>query len=85
MSPTELRDVVGANLRRRRIEKEISQRALGDLVGLSGAQINRIENGGSSLPVDLLAKLGEVLDEPPLYFLTERRKPSGKEKMVSSA
>lgn len=85
MTPTELRAVVGANVRRRRIECHMTQRALGDAVELSGAQINRIENGGSSLPVDLLAKLGEVLGESPIYFLTENRSRAESENLATSA
>lgn len=70
MTIDELRLIVGSNLRRRRIECDLSQRALGDAVGLSNAQINRIEKGICSTPVDLLAKLSIPLDTEPLFFLT---------------
>lgn len=46
MTTEEIRLIVGANVRRRRVELGLSQRALGDAVELSGAQINRISSEG---------------------------------------
>ena len=70
MQIDELRSVVGANIRRRRVECKLSQRALGELVELSDAQINRIEKGLCSTPIDFLAKISIPLKWEPAFFLT---------------
>ena len=70
MQIAELRLVFGANVRRRRIECNLSQKALGELVSLSDAQINRIENGLCSTPIDFLAKISIPLKWEPAFFLT---------------
>ena len=76
MTVDELRLVLGANVLRRRTECGLSQRALGEVAGVSFAQINRIEKGVCSTPVDMLAKLSAALDTEPLFFLTPPSKRS---------
>lgn len=73
MTKDQLRFTIGGNIRVRRSELGMSQQAVGDSVGLSQAQINRIEKGVCSFPADLFAILGEVLKVDPLFFLTPQR------------
>ena len=81
MTKQDLRATIGENIRRRRLELGLSQKAVSEAVGLSQPQINRIENGVCSFPADLLAILSEALQEEPLYFLTPRHS----EKSLASA
>lgn len=73
MTRNELRAIIGGNIRRRRKELGLTQQAVADAVGLSQAQINRIENASSSCPSDFFAELGEILQVDPLFFLSPQR------------
>jgi transcriptional regulator with XRE-family HTH domain len=73
VTKSQLRSTVGSNLRARRCELGLSQQSVGDSVGLSQPQINRIEKGVCSFPADLFAILGEVLRVDPIFFLTPQR------------
>ena len=50
------------NLKLARIKKRLTQKQLGDLVGVSSSTINRIETGRQVIKVDMLNKLANVLD-----------------------
>lgn len=73
MTSDTLRQVIATNVRARRQELGLSQQSVADSVGLSQAQINRIERCACSFPADLFAQLGEALSVDPIYFLTPQR------------
>ena len=50
------------NLKLIRIRKNLTQKQLANLVGVSPSTINRIETGKQVLRVDMLNKLANVLD-----------------------
>lgn len=45
-----------------RIKKDMTQKQLGDLVGVSPATINRIELGKQSIKLETLKKIAEILE-----------------------
>lgn len=45
-----------------RIKKDMTQKQLGELVGVSPATINRIELGKQSIKLDTLRKIAEILE-----------------------
>lgn len=73
--PIDLRRVLAARLVQARTLRGLSQRALGDRMGLGKAtgstRINRYERGVNSLSLDTLAQLAKALDVPPAFLLAE--------------
>lgn len=55
-------DDVYKKIRQLRIEKGISQKALGEKCGLTQQAINRIEQGQRNIDIDLLLKITNALD-----------------------
>lgn len=70
-----LRRVLAARLVQARTRLGISQRALGDKMGLGkrtgSTRINRYEHGVNSLTLDNLAELAKALEVPAAYLLAE--------------
>ncbi len=58
---TELRRVIGANVRRLRKERGLTQEQLAEKVGISAVFMNRIEQGHSSPSSEVLFSLADVL------------------------
>lgn len=58
----ELRKAIGDNIRRRRVEKQLSQQELADRCGVSRKHINRIEAGESEPGASVLYLLSDALD-----------------------
>lgn len=52
------------NLKLARIKKNLTQKQLAELVGVSSSTINRIETGKQILKIDMLNKLAEILEIP---------------------
>ena len=50
------------SLKLARIKKNLTQKQLAELVGVSSSTINRIETGKQVLKLDMLSKLAEVLE-----------------------
>ena len=50
------------NLKLARIKKNLTQKQLAELVGVSSSTINRIETGKQITKVDMLLKLAEILE-----------------------
>ena len=69
----ELRTVIGANVRDQRRIVGLTQRQLATTVGVTDAQISRIEAGKSSPSVELLALLADTLDTTPSTLLSKRK------------
>ena len=59
----------GANLRRIRTEKELSQRDLYALCNIDNAEISRMENGEVNVTLNTLTQLAEALDIPVWMLL----------------
>ena len=59
----------GANLRRFRNEKGLSQRDLYALCNIDNAEISRMENGEVNVTLNTLTQLAEALDIPAWMFL----------------
>lgn len=55
---------VGDLIRKKRIEKNLSQRKLAKLCGMSYSHICRLEKGGNMPSVDTIAKISDALGEP---------------------
>ena len=50
------------SLKLARIKKNLTQKQLAELVGVSSSTINRIETGKQITKVDMLLKLAEILE-----------------------
>ena len=50
------------NLKVARVKKNLTQKQLAELVGVSSSTINRIETGKQITKVDMLLKLAEILE-----------------------
>src|ERR1700731_1301321 len=72
-SPVPLDKVVGRRLRARRLQLSLSQRALGDALGISYQQVQKYENGVSQIGAGRLQQLAEILNVPVSVFFDQRR------------
>ncbi len=68
-APTPIDQLLGANIRKRRLELELSMSELGDMVGLSHQQIQKYETGVSRISAPSLFTLAKTLkiSVPDLY------------------
>ncbi|WP_430900124.1 MULTISPECIES: helix-turn-helix domain-containing protein [unclassified Paraflavitalea] len=55
-------DLLGAAIKQARIQKNLTQTQLGELVGVQKAQISKIENSVKSARLETLLKVFEALD-----------------------
>jgi transcriptional regulator with XRE-family HTH domain len=67
----EWEQIVGANVRRLRKERGLSQEALAGEAGLAMRHLGRIERGEGNPTVAVLAKLAEALGVRPTDFYAE--------------
>ncbi|HEY0954236.1 MAG TPA: XRE family transcriptional regulator [Roseateles sp.] len=70
---------VAHNVRRRRTEAGLSQRALADAAGVSLRMIGAIENGASSVSTSTLDRIGVVLEASLAELVADPRSPSTQE------
>ncbi|MBX3478411.1 MAG: helix-turn-helix transcriptional regulator [Brevundimonas sp.] len=63
--------IVGANVRRLRKERGLSQEALAGEAGLAMRHLGRIERGEGNPTVAVLARLAEVMKVHPTAFYDE--------------
>lgn len=61
--------VIGANIRRLRLEANMTQEQLAREVGVTGATISRIEAGAKDFTVGLFIDIARALKEPPDLLL----------------
>ena len=59
---------IGAALQKARIEKGLSQRALGDSIGMPQSHISKIESGLVDLKTSTLIELSRILDLEPMLI-----------------
>jgi transcriptional regulator with XRE-family HTH domain len=66
---TQLRDTFGANVRRLRLERGLSQAELAELAGIHRAYLSTVENGKRNVSIDNISRLARALSvEPPLLL-----------------
>ncbi len=70
----DLKEVVAANLRRFRHDKDMTQEDLADRVGLSSRYIGSVERGDASPSVTVLGKLANALGVEPSVLVTKRKR-----------
>jgi len=63
--------IVGANIKRLRKERGLSQEVLAGEAGLAMRHIGRIERGEGNPTVSMLAKIATVLGVKPIDFYAE--------------
>lgn len=68
IAPMEWEKIVGANIRRLRKERGLSQETLAGEAGLAMRHLGRIERGEGNPTVAILGKLAEVLGVHPTDF-----------------
>ena len=70
MGDGELQRTVGANLRRLRTERGLSQEAFADELGYHRTYIGGVERGERNLTLRTVERLAEILGVEPLELLT---------------
>lgn len=66
---------VGRRVRHRRNQLGLSQSELGEKIGVSFQQVQKIEKGNNRAAASRLIALGEALQCPPSHFLPENDYP----------
>ena len=77
------RKFIGVKIRDRRTELGLTQEELAEVIGVTYQQLQRYENGKSSLNTDRLQAISNALDVPITYFFQEPGE--GKIKITESA
>jgi transcriptional regulator with XRE-family HTH domain len=65
--------LVGSNIRKRRVKKGLTQEFLGDQVGLSRSSITNVEQGRQTILLHQFIELARVLGAEPQELLPENR------------
>ncbi|HXH04823.1 MAG TPA: helix-turn-helix domain-containing protein, partial [Candidatus Nitrosotenuis sp.] len=52
---------IGTLIQKTRVQRGMTQQQFADALGTSQSAINRIENGGQNVSLEMLARIGEVL------------------------
>lgn len=63
--------LIGMRLKDRRIELGMTQKHLGEALGMSFQQIQKYETGRNSIAVATLLEASTILDVPVTYFLSD--------------
>jgi transcriptional regulator with XRE-family HTH domain len=63
--------MVGARLRARRLEVELSQQELAKRIGITFQQVQKYESGSNRISAGRLKDISEALGVPIAYFFTE--------------
>jgi transcriptional regulator with XRE-family HTH domain len=71
-SPVPLDKVVGRRVRARRLQLGLSQRVLGDALGVSYQQVQKYEQGVSRIGAGRLQQVAEILKVPVLVLFDEK-------------
>jgi len=69
MRARELTHLIAQRIREKRVEKGLSQEALGALCNLHRTYIGALERGEKRVTVITLSKIAEAFGEPLTYFL----------------
>jgi transcriptional regulator with XRE-family HTH domain len=63
--------VVAKRIKLARVERELKQKDLADLLGVNQQNVTRFESGNVSIGVDTLARIAAALNKPVGYFFEE--------------
>jgi transcriptional regulator with XRE-family HTH domain len=63
--------IIGALLRKARVEKDLSSKAVAEAAGLTTQRLTEYEFGAKPIPVAQLQELADALDVPMSYFIDE--------------
>lgn len=66
--PDPLDHLIGANIRRFRLEAHMSQATLADAIGVSFQQLQKYEKGRDRIAASRLFRVSEALDQPVQAF-----------------
>ena len=69
MQPQQLSVVIGENIRRYRGQKNLTQAALAEAIGVAQGYVSDLEAGKRTPRVGRIAKIAEVLGVPPSYLM----------------
>lgn len=61
---------IGSKIRERRIVCGLSQKQLGDAIGMTFQQLQKYERGANQISLFLLIEVAEALDSPLTYFIS---------------
>jgi transcriptional regulator with XRE-family HTH domain len=72
MQPVDMamHDNFRSNVRKRRMELRLTQKELGDLLGVTSAYVSEVEAGKRVPSLDTVERFAKALDCPPLNLLT---------------
>ena len=62
-------NIIGDNIKRIRKEKKITQKELGEMLGVSQSAINQFENNKSTPKTQTLQKIADALDVPISFLM----------------
>lgn len=65
MTDRQITKVIGANVRKARLQANMTQECLAELIGLEWKSISNLENGRNSLLLPKIARIIQVLDISP--------------------
>lgn len=71
-TPTRRRPLVGAQIRRRRRERNLTLAQVAEATGLNVGYLSQVENDKASPSLETLAALADALDVPIAWFLLEQ-------------
>lgn len=63
---------IGSRIKKRRTELRMSQEELAEMLKVSYQQVQRYENGMSTLNIEKLQVISEALSVPAAYFFSNR-------------
>jgi transcriptional regulator with XRE-family HTH domain len=74
VAPDEVSEVVGANIRARRLQLGMTQKELADAVGTWASHVSAIESGSKILSLQRLVEWAEALQTTTAALLREPKK-----------
>ena len=71
LNPIQLRNQIGIKLRQARLDKDMSQKELGEKLGVTRVVIGMYERGRLRISIQLLMEISKILVKPIQYFVDE--------------
>lgn len=66
--------IVGANIRKWRLERELSQEEVAHRVAITPSYLGQVERGGRNVSIEVMGRIAEALEVPLVRFL-DREQP----------
>ncbi len=79
MTDHQITKIVGANVRKARLQANMTQECLAELIGIEWKSISNLENGRNSLLLPKIARIIQVLDINPNALFDGLPEPDHKE------